>query len=43
MEESDNFESIPREERNMLLKKLLEGNGIIVFPSDDYHPADGLP
>ena len=43
MQETDEFDAMPRAERNNLLKKLLEGEGIIVFPSEGNDPVDGLP
>jgi hypothetical protein len=34
---------MPHEQRNHLLKRLLEGYGIVVFPSDNHNSVDGLP
>ena len=43
MPEAEHYNNMDRNERNHLLKRLLENEGIVVFPSEKHTSVDGLP
>ena len=39
----DMYELMPREERNLHLRHMLECDNIIIFPDEKNEPRDGIP